>query len=148
MAIKNPLNNFQWLIDLNGIPAERCQVVTAPKVEFAEHIQGSQGTETDTKTAGKKKVGDLVIEVVIPDTGDQGLWDLFEKAQTLQKDQYAGDGMLYEIGPNEQPSQSFIIEDAWIKSIESGNYETKQDNSDNQTRTITLSVKDYRRANA
>lgn len=146
MAIRNPQANFNWRIDLANVVNGRCQMVTPPTVELAEHKQGSQGTSPDAKTPGKKIVGDLVIEMLVPQNGGDGeIWDALRLAQTMQKALYAGDGFLYETDPNGAPVNTFKIDDAWIKKIETSNYETTSDNSGDLKRTVTFSVRDYNR---
>ena len=142
MAINNPQSNFNWRLDLDDVSNERLQNVQLPSVEWTEHKQGTQGNDPDTKTPGKKIVGDMTAEMVVPDTGDTDLWNKLNKAKTMKRSQYCGNGVLYELDANGQPVQTHILENVWIKKVETANYETKGDNSDNLIRTVTFSVGD------
>lgn len=146
MAIKNPQANFNWRIDLDNIQNIRCQMVTPPPIEYAVHKQGTQGQSPDKKTPGKKIVGDMVIEMLVPqDTGDGEVWDALKNAESMTKSVYAGDGFLYELDANDAPVNTFKIDDAWFSKIESSNYETAGDNSGDLKRTVTVTLTDYNR---
>jgi len=119
-------------------------MVTAPTPEFTEHKQGDSGTNPDQKTPGKKIVGDLVVEVLVPlNGGDGALWEAFQSAGTLQRSIYAGDGFVMEVDQNGIPQNTFQVIDAWIKKIETSNYDRRGDNSADLLRTVTISVKDW-----
>ena len=144
MAIKNPQANFNWRIDIADIENERCQMVTAPSVEYAEHKQGTQGTDPDQKTPGKRIVGDLVIELLVPQNGGDGeIWQALKRNETLTSSIYAGDGFLYELNANGDSVNTFKIKNGWFKKIETTNYETAGDNSGDLKRTVTISLTDY-----
>lgn len=146
MAIRNPQANFNWRIDIANIDNARCQMVTPPSVEYAEHKQGTQGTDPDQKTPGKKIVGDLVLEILVPqDSGDGEIWQALRRNETLNGSIFAGDGFLYELDANQVPVNTFKIKNGWFKKIETGNYETAGDNSGDLKRTITISLTDYTR---
>lgn len=142
MGIFNPQGNFNWRLDLDDVENERLQNVQLPSVEWTEHKQGTQSNSPDIKTPGKKIVGDMTAEMVVPDTGDSDLWRKFNTAKTMKRSVYAGNGVLYELDANQQPIQTFVLENVWIKKVETANYETKGDNSDNLMRTVTFSVGD------
>jgi len=147
MAIKNPQANFNWSLSLLDIDNARCQMLTPPSTEWTEHKQGTQGNSPDKKTPGKKIIGDITLEVTVPNTGDEDLWKLFDACETMDEAQYAGDGYIHETDVNGQSVQGFYIEEAWIKKVETANHETKGDNSDDLKRTVTFSIRDYRRVN-
>jgi len=144
MAIKNPQANFNWRLDLPGIDNLRSQLVTSPTTENASHKQGVQGIAPDSKSPGKKIVGDLVIELLVPqDGGDKALWDQFQSNDTLDRDIYAGDGFFTEVDASGAAVNTFQLKNAWIMKIENSNYETRGDNSGDLIRTVTFSVDDY-----
>lgn len=144
MAIKNPQANFNFRLELDGVDNASVQVVSAPSVEYAVHTQGTQGNSPDQKTPGKKKVGEIVVKVLVPDTGDAPLWRKFEQAETMQRAVYCGDGFLHETDANLIPVQTFKITNAWINKVESEDYDTKADNSGDQIRSVTFQVEDYK----
>ena len=143
MAIRNPMANFNFRLVLNGIDNLRVQVVTAPTVEWTEHKGGAEGNSPDVKTPGKKIVGDLVVELQVPDTGDGELWEAFRSAKTMARPIYCGDGFLYETDANNAPVTTNKITSAWLKKVESVSYDRKGDSSADMIRTLTFSVEDY-----
>lgn len=143
MAIRNPQANFNFRLQLDGINNAAVQTVTVPKVEFAEHKGGAEGNSPDVKTPGKKIVGDLTVEMQVPDDGDPDFWNKFDTAQSMNRPIYCGDGYLYETDQAGAPVQTFVIKEAWGKSAETANYERKGDNSADLMRTIIFSVGDF-----
>lgn len=144
MAIRNPQANFNFRLQLRGIDNVRTQVVTAPSVEWAEHKGGAEGNSPDVKTPGKKIVGDLVVEIQVPDTGDGEVYAAFQAAETMARPLYCGDGFLYETNALGVPVQTFRISNAWLKKVETSSYDRKGDSSADLIRTCTFSVEDYR----
>lgn len=146
MAINNPRGNYKHLLQINNIDVALVQMITAPPVEWTEHRHGSAGNSPDKKTPGKLMIGDLVVEMVIPDDGDPGIWNAFYQAESELRTVYAGMGVLSELGPGNPgaPIQNFALGEIWIKKIETANYETTEANSDNLKRTVTFSVESYR----
>lgn len=144
MAIDNPQVNFQFAIEVNGIIQARIQKVTPPTVEYVEHKHGSAGNQPDKKTPGKKKVGDMMIENVVPgETGDPEIWLLFEAAGSGIRAAYIQNAFLLEFGVGGVAVGRFFLGEIWTKKIESSDYETREDNSADTIRTITWSVGDY-----
>ena len=141
MAVANPQSNFNFRLQLGAFRMAEVQMVTAPPIEWTEHKQGNEGNSPDMKTPGKKIVGDLVIEVVA--NADEATWAEFNKVETQDRNIYAGDGFLYETDAFGVPVKFVPIIGAWLKKVETGNYETKADNSDNLKRTLTFSITDY-----
>lgn len=144
MSIQNPLGNYNFLLQIDGVDMLRVQVVTPPTVEYTEHLSGSAGNGPDFKSPGKKIVGDLVIECLVPDNGDPEVWERLNSAAGGIRSQYAGIGVLSEIGPSGTPGQNFFLDQIWLKKIEKSTYETTAGSSDNAKRTLTFSVGDYR----
>jgi len=130
-------------LQLDAIENVRVQVVTAPTIEYAEHKGGSEGNSPDVKTPGKKIVGDLVVEMQVPDTGDSEVYDKLRAAGSMDRNLYCGDGFLYETDANGAATQTFKITSAWIKKIETSSYDRKGDSSADLIRTVTFSIEDY-----
>lgn len=148
MAIDNPAKNFRFSLEINGIEQARCQSIQPPKVELQEHKQGNAGNDPDTKTPGKKTVGDLVLEMVVPgETGDAEIWNAIEAAQNGIRSDYIGQGFLNELGADGVTVVSrFFLKDIWTKIIEANtNYDPREDNASDLMRNVTLSVGDYLR---
>lgn len=143
MSVNNPLLNYDFAIEIDGVIQAHLQGVTVPKVEYTEHKQGNQGNKPDKKTPGKKIVGDLTIEKVVPALeGDPEIWLWFATAQTNIRATYTRIGFLIELNSG-IPVARFYLDDMWIKSIETAMYDTRGDNSANQLRTVVVSVGDY-----
>lgn len=143
MAIQNPQGNFNFRLQLGALDMAAVQMVTPPSIEYAEHKQGSEGNSPDIKTPGKKIVGDLVVEIVVPANGGEATWLQLQSNDSQERNIYAGDGFLYETDGLGVPITPYSITGAWLKKVETGNYETKSDNSDNLKRTLTFSISDY-----
>ncbi len=145
MSVKNPLKNYDFALELDGIIQACMQGVTVPKVEYAEHKQGNQGNNPDKKTPGKKIVGDMTVEKVVPaPMGDPELWAWFASAKVNIREAYARTGFLIELN-NGVPVGRFFLDECWIKSIESATYDTRGDNSADVLRTVVISVDDFDR---
>lgn len=143
MSANNPAKNYDFALEIDGVVQAYMQGVTAPKVEFTEHKQGNQGNRPDKKTPGKKVVGDMTIEKVVPALeGDPEIWLWFQSAAVNIRAAYARSGFLVELNDG-IPGQRFFIDEAWVKSIESATYDTRGDNSADMLRTVVLSIGDY-----
>jgi len=143
MAVRNPQANFNFRLSLDQIDNVRVQVTTAPTIEYAEHKGGAEGNQPDVKTPGKKIVGDLVVEMQVPDTGDGEVYAKLKSNETMNRSVYCGDGFLYETDANNAPVQTFKITSAWMKKIETSSYDRKGDSSADLIRTVTFSVENY-----
>lgn len=143
MSVENALKNYDFALELGGILQAGLQGVTPPKVENAVHKQGNQGNRPDKKSPGKKMVGDMTIEQVVPlDTGDPQLWAWFASNETNIRAGYARPGFLVELN-NGVPVNRFFLDSCWIISIESTVMDTRQDNSADILRTVVMSCDDY-----
>jgi hypothetical protein len=146
MGIANPQKNFNFKLSLGIIDMLQVQSVTPPSTEIGEIMQGSAGMNPDMKTPGKPKVGELVIELVVPVDGNADIWDMFNKVRTLDRAVYCGDGFLYRTDVNGTPSMAFKITNAWLKKVESSKFETLADQAADLKETLTFSVQDYQPA--
>lgn len=144
MAIGNPQANFNHKLQLGDIFNERVQKVTEPEVEWTEHRHGTSGNGPDKKTPGKKKVSELVVEMVVPDTGDDEIWKAFDRCKTMNRAQYCGNGVFSETDASGAPVKNWFLGEVWVKKIVSSTSETTEDSSNNKIRTVTFSVGDYR----
>ena len=143
MAVDNALKNYDFALEIGGVIQAHLQGVTPPSVEYTEHKQGNQGNLPDKKTPGKKIVGDLVIEKVVPaPEGDPEIWAWFSAAQSNVRQAYTRIGFLIELNAG-VPGQRFFLDEIWVKKIESATYDTRGDNSADVLRTVTVSVQDY-----
>ena len=148
MATQNPLKNYDFALEVNGVIEAYVQGVTPPTVEWTEHKQGTAGNNPDKKTPGKKIVGDIIIEQVINAiSGDSITWSKFQAAASGLRDQYIENGFLIEFGPGGAAAgvviNRYFIGETWIKKIESSGYDSRGDNSADLMRTVTWSVEDY-----
>lgn len=143
MAVDNPLRNFDFALEIEGVVQAHLQGVTVPKVEWTEHKQGSQGNRPDKKTPGKKIIGDMTIEKVVPaPEGDASIWEWFQLAAINLREAYARPGFLIELS-NGVPINRWFLDDIWVKSIETSQYDTRGDNSANVLRTVVISCGDF-----
>jgi len=145
MAVNNPLKNYDFALEIEGVVQAALQGVTVPKIEYAEHKQGNQGNRPDKKTPGKKMVGDLTVEKVVPvPEGDPEIWNWFRTAQTNIRGAYTRVGFLLELNDG-IPVARYYLDEIWVKSIETAQYDTRGDNSADVLRTVVLSVDDFDR---
>lgn len=143
MAVDNPLKNYDFSLEIEGVVQAHLQGVTVPKVEYAEHKQGNQGNRPDKKTPGKKIVGDMTIEKVVPaPEGDGDIWTWFSSAAVNLREAYARTGILVELNDG-VPVQRYLLDEMWIKSIETAQYDTRGDNSADILRTVVVSCDDF-----
>lgn len=77
----NPVKEFLWAVEIDGIDVFLCQELETPEVEISEalHSAGS----FDVKTPGRIKNGDLVLKMLIPAvTGENKLWLWLSQCQS------------------------------------------------------------------
>lgn len=143
MSVNSPLKNYDFALEIAGVIQAHLQGVTPPSVEYAEHKQGNQGNRPDKKTPGKKIVGDLVIEKVVPAIeGDPEIWNWFASAQINLRPGYTRIGFLIELNSG-VPVARYFLDEIWIKKIETAVHDTRGDNSADILRTVTISVDNY-----
>lgn len=144
MSVQNPLNNYDFALEVAGVIQARIQKVTAPTIEFAVHKHGNDGNNPDAKTPGKKKVGDMTVEVVVPgDLGDPETWLLLVDAATGLREAYIQNAFLLEFGVGGVAVGRFFLGNIWLMKLETSDYDSREDNSDVLIRTMTWSVGDY-----
>jgi len=144
MAVNNPVKNYDFALEIDGVNQAYLQGVTKPTVELTEHKQGTAGNNPDVKTPGKKKVGDLVCEQVVPaETGDPEIWAWLETGRTGLRPAYTKIGYLVEHNGVGTPVQRWFLKNIWVKKIEDSGHDTREDNSADMMRTVTFSVEDF-----
>lgn len=144
MSVGNPVNNYDFGLEINDVVFAHVQGVTPPTVEFTEHKQGNSGNNPDDKTPGKKIVGDMVVEKVVDaENPDNEVWGAFNRVATGIRQQYVGQGFLVEFGVGGVVINRWSLDSIWVKKIESTGHDLRGDNSALLYRNVTFSVGDY-----
>lgn len=147
MKIANPRKVFQFKIEINGVDQFEVQTVDLPERELDSVSHGD--TNHDIKTAGRLKVGDLVLEKLrLSDTADTWAANWMKQAQNF----VTGGGLLpiqlkdiiIVKEMNAQGTQAVathIMYGCWVKKIKKSKLD--RNSSDNMLDTVTLSVDKY-----
>lgn len=142
--INNPRKAFQFQIYIPGINPFLCQDVTTSDNELVQVEHGD--TNYDVKTAGKVKLGNLMVKKICDSTPlDQAVWIWIKRIQntltgggdlpsqykaTIRVDQYAPDGVT--------TLKSWFYEGCWPTKI--NGVELSRMKSENTIEDIQFSV--------
>lgn len=143
--MNNPLKNYRFGIELEGVVQARVQDIDTPDVELQEHQHGTPGNSPNKKTPGRKTVGDLIVQSLVPaEGGDPGIWAKLELAANGYDSSFFNDGFIIEYGNDGvTPVARYMMVNVWIKKIESTNLNSNTDNAADLIRTLTFAVEDY-----
>lgn len=142
--VANTRKSFNFKIEVDGVDQFEVQKVDIPEVELDSVEHGD--INYSVKTAGRVKVGDLVLEKIKPIPGsDSWAWDWLRSAQS----QLAGGGLLplaYKriLTIKEMDTTGlitlnrYICTGCWVKKVKTSTLD--RTSSDNLIETITLSV--------
>lgn len=143
-VIQDTRKVFNFVVEVEGVNQYEIQKVTLPDVEIDSTVHG--GDNTDIKTPGRVKTGDLVFEKVRPAAGsDTWAWDWLMDAQNPN----TGTGKLAtsvkrliiikEMAPDGVTTlNSWAYKGCWVKKVAPGTLDRLS--SDNLIETVTLSV--------
>lgn len=141
--IPNTRKDFRFAIEIGGINQFLVQKVTPPEASLGVVEHGASANEGNTKTPGKPKFGDLVVEKICPsDKADTWAWDWFTKARNGLRTNYAFFAVLHEL--NEQgtaPIASYDLGEIWASKIGKSVYDRAGEN--NVIETVTFAVDKY-----
>lgn len=142
-GLANPLKNFRYILELDGVNMFHIQEVTPPKVEYQEIQHGAPINIPNAKMPGKMVVGDLVVKKLRPATqGDTWAWDWFGAAVAGIRKDFVKTGFLKDLGPEGlQTVQTWVLGDIWPKSIESSNRMAM--GNENVIETVTFACQFY-----
>lgn len=149
MIEANVIKQFQYILEIEGMPMLSMQEVTPPEVEIEETMH-SVGTY-DIKTPGRIKVSDLVCKKVMAyeDTLDSWAWNWLLQAQDFElggliPDNYIKNGRLIYTAPDlKSILQTYELGNIWVKKISTD--ALVRNSSDNIIETVTFSVSKFRK---
>lgn len=135
---------FNFKIEIDGINQFECQKVNVPEIEIESVSHGD--ANSDVKTAGRVKVGDVTLEKVKrADGSDLWAWEWLQQAQNINTGGgqlaagYKRAVVLKEMAPNGTTTLNrWILEGAWVKKLSQTGFD--RNSSDNVIQTIVLSV--------
>lgn len=120
LQVGNALLGFPFRFEFNNYPPFYVQKCSLPKREFELTEFGGAGQTLSVKQAGGEKVSEFTIECIVSATGPERLfwakWQL--DVRTRDTKLYYRDGTCALLGPNDEPSCMWDIEDAWPKHVE------------------------------
>lgn len=120
LQIKNALQGWPFRLEFNGYPSIFIVKCKLPKRSFETQEYSGGGQTVAVKQAGGKKIETLSFEAIISASGaDRTFWDDWD-ALVLTRDTslYYKDGTLTLLGPNDDPSMIWDLQDSWLKEIE------------------------------
>lgn len=142
--IANTRKVFNFRVEIDGVDQWEIQKVTIPELEIEEVLHGD--ANRDVKTAGRIKVGDLVMEKLRPlPFSDVWGWNWFNRAQN----QLTGGGEL-QVNVNKTfvvkemstdgvtTVNRWLVAEAWVKKLSQTDFDRAT--SDNVIETVTFSV--------
>jgi phage tail-like protein len=141
--IANTRKDFNFSIEINGINQFLIQKVTPPEQSMGVVEHGADGKSGNTKTPGKLKIGDLIVEKICPSTeADKWAQTWFEKAKNGLRSQYAKYAVLHELDETRTfPIASWDLGEIWPYKIGRTAYDRNAEN--NITETVTFAVDRY-----
>ena len=136
------IKSFQFLLEIDGVPALTIQKVQLPEIEV-EEVSHSVGAY-DVKTAGRISVGDLVCEkLMVYDPLNDWAWRWLRQAQDfgiggLLPDSYRKEGRLVLLQPDLQTIlQTYELGKTWVKKVATADLD--ESSSENIIETVTFS---------
>ena len=138
--VTDVLKNFRWDLEMDGLPFGYAQKCNIPEQSFNEVTHG--GDEKDVKTAGRRAVGDITIEKLMPGNDpDNFATDWFQAQVDTPPSEHCRDFYIIHYGFNRQTVIGrWLVLGAWVKSIKYADNEKGSD--DNMVETMTLACLD------
>jgi hypothetical protein len=142
-GIITPRKKFRFILELDGADSFLVQEITPPDVELAIVEHGSPGNMPNGKSAGKMKVGDLVLKKLKPaNRKDTWAWGLMATAMIEPMSSAFKTGFLKEMSTDMvTPLQSHYLGNCWVSKITNDGY--KLDDSENIMQEVTFAVQYY-----
>lgn len=144
--IQNPQKDFNFIIQIGGVDSFTAQSVTLPDVEVAKVTHGAAGT--DKKTPGRKSVGDLVIEKLVPmDSVDRLAHDLIDQVRNFNGGGLRASAAYFDIVVKEMDAtksvavRRHLCEECFLTKVTQSQFSHTGNN--NRMETLTFSVNNY-----
>lgn len=146
LQVKNALQSWPFRFEFNGYPPFLVQKCKIPEIEFEVVEYGGAGQTVNVKEAGGKKIAEITLESIIPARGEERTyWDTWEQqCQTRDTQTYYRDGTITLLGPNDEPSMFWDIEDAWPSKIEMDEFDS-EDKGKKAIVKVTLQCNDIKK---
>lgn len=143
----DPRKAYNWRLEIDGLDIALVRKCNIPEVERGrvEHAHGGQ--RNVTKTAGKKSIGDIVLEKVMPaDVSDRYFANWENEVDTLGAADYKRDVDIFHLGPGDDGVRvdHWKCTGCYPEKIEYNDHDAMSE-SDPIIETITLAVDDVER---
>lgn len=136
---KSIAKQARFLIEVDGLDQFLAQNVTIGDLEISEIMVGQGIDQPDAKIPGKVTIGDVEVQKLIPtDSMETWAWDWLLLALTQNRETYARDIVFKLLGDNQQVIRTYVLFDAWPKTINLG--ELDRVGEDKVMETVTLAV--------
>jgi len=144
MAVANPRKNHRFALEIAGIDQLLIQEVDLPDVEVTEVTHGGAVNESDIKTPGKKKIGDLVMRKLKASTSaDNWVWPWLELTIRTIREAHAQYAFLKEVDETGfKTIARYELGEIWPKKITGLQYKREGD-PENLIEEITFSISKF-----
>jgi hypothetical protein len=125
--IKNALQSWPFRLEFNGYSSIFFAKAKLPKRAFETQEYSGGGQTLAVKQAGGEKIETLSFEAIVSAAGsDRSFWDEWGAlVRTRDTSKYYKDGTLTMLGPNDDPSMIWDLQDAWLKEHEYEDFDSE-----------------------
>jgi hypothetical protein len=143
--IKNPLLSGPFRFELNAYSAVFFQKCKPPGWEFEKMTYGGAGQTTPRQQAGMGKEHEMTAEFIVSAEGsDKAFWNTWHQAiKTRDTSKYFKDATLTLLGPNDNPSKIWELQDIFVTKLEWEEF-TAEDKKKFFIGKVTFAVNDYK----
>ena len=136
--------NFRFALEIDGVNHFLIQEIQAPDVEMAVVAHGSPGNIPDSKTAGKQKVGQLVVKMCKPEGApDSWSWNWMALCVAGLAQQYQKTAFLCHLAPDGiTVIEKYYCGKTWPSKISPSGLKSQGD-GENIIDTVTFEVERY-----
>lgn len=95
--------SYNYRIECDGLLIALCRKANVPKTSFGDVQHAHAGQRNTTKTAGKETIGDITLEKVMPEDGQDRYFSEWRKLiKTKSASVYKRTIDIFHLGPGEQ----------------------------------------------
>ena len=120
-VVADPVRNFQFVIEINGLDQFLIQDISGIKKEFEKIIYNDVGA--DVERPGRPKTGDIQFKKIIrAKNADNWAWEMlqsiFDGVKYSLPSDYVGTWVLKALNPDNTVARRFVLTEAWVQAVE------------------------------
>lgn len=141
--VGNALFGWPFRVEVTGLPAFYVKKCSLPEDESEVANRGGAGQKLDRKEAGGRKLGEFTLETEVPATGQERLFwkEWRDQVDTRDTAKYYKDMTVILLGPNDDPSIIWDVEDAWPSKVKFSEFDS-EDKKKQVRITVTMQCND------